>query len=91
MAPQVMVVVVFGAVYLTTTLLTMMLTLKRACMNSEVNEPIHPLDADTLSAPPVVHVQHDLAIGQPIAAKLAADTATCLYLACRPRCHSACR
>jgi hypothetical protein len=86
-----MVVMVFGAVYLTTTLLTMMLTLKRACMNSEVNEPIHPLDADTLSSPPVVHAQHDLLIDQPIAAKLAADKATSLYLACRPRCQSACR
>ena len=86
-----MVVVVFGAVYLTTTLLTMMLTLKSACMNSEVNEPIHPLEADALSAPPVVRVQHNLLIGQPITANLAADTATCIYLACRPRCHSACR
>lgn len=86
-----MVVMVFGAVYLTTTLLTMMLTLKRACMNIEVNEPIHPLDADTLSAPPVVHVQHDLLIEQPIAAKLAADEATSIYLVCQPRCHSACR
>lgn len=66
MAPQVMVVMVFGAVYLTTTLLTMMLTLKRACMNSDVNEPIHPLDADTLSAPPVVHLQYDLLVGHPL-------------------------
>lgn len=49
-APHVRVVTVLGAVYLMTTLVTVTVRLKRACMNKDVKEPIHPPDA--VAGPP---------------------------------------
>lgn len=50
-ALHVMVVIVLGAVYFVTTLVTVIATLKRACMNKDVNEPIQPPDAVAASSP----------------------------------------
>lgn len=48
-----MVVTVLGAVYLVTTFVTVMVTLKRACMNKDVKEPIQPPDAVAASLPAI--------------------------------------